>query len=82
MVLTLAFWRWLRRPEWPRAFIAGTALGLAGVCKFTLLIFYPLLLLGETMAESGSLPAAPAVLAGNVVVLLVSSFLTGRLLFR
>jgi hypothetical protein len=37
------FWRWLRKPQWPAAIAAGLVLGLAELCKFTLLIFYPLL---------------------------------------
>ena len=36
------FWRWLRSPEVDAAFLAGCALGLAELTKFTLLIFYPL----------------------------------------
>lgn len=37
------FWRWLGRPKWLEALVAGLVLGLAELCKFTLLIFYPLL---------------------------------------
>lgn len=37
------FWRWLKRPSWREAIIAGLMLGLAELCKFTLLVFYPLL---------------------------------------
>lgn len=37
-----SFWRWLRSPEVDAAFLAGCALGLAELTKFTLLIFYPL----------------------------------------
>jgi len=36
------FWRWLKRLEWLETFLAGLVLGLAELCKFTLLIFYPL----------------------------------------
>jgi hypothetical protein len=36
------FWKWLKRPEMIEAIIAGILLGLAALCKFTLLIFYPL----------------------------------------
>lgn len=42
------FWRWLRSPSWSTTLIAGIALGLSALAKFTLLIFYvawPLLLL-------------------------------------
>ncbi|HVC98882.1 MAG TPA: glycosyltransferase family 39 protein, partial [Pirellulales bacterium] len=34
------FWKWLREPSWPLAAIAGTALGLAELTKFTLLVFF------------------------------------------
>jgi hypothetical protein len=37
------FWRWLRRPRWLETLVAGVVLGLAELCKFTLLILYPLL---------------------------------------
>jgi len=36
------FWRWLEAPDWGRAALCGVVLGLAQLCKFTLLIFYPL----------------------------------------
>src|ERR1019366_10609832 len=37
------FWRWLKRPCWREALLGGLVLGLAELCKFTLLVFYPLL---------------------------------------
>ena len=37
------FWRWLKSPKWSEAMIAGAVLGLAELCKFTLLVFYPIL---------------------------------------
>lgn len=39
------FWCWLRNPCAESAIVAGIALGLAELTKFTLLIFYPLFLL-------------------------------------
>lgn len=39
------FWRWLKRPNWGPAALAGLALGLAQLAKFTLLAFYPTWLL-------------------------------------
>ncbi len=36
------FWRWLRFSDYGTAFMAGLTLGLAELCKFTFLIFYPL----------------------------------------
>lgn len=35
-----AFWRWLKQPTWSRAGLAGLALGLAELCKFTWLILF------------------------------------------
>jgi hypothetical protein len=36
-----SFWQWLRTPRWLAALVAGLLLGLAELCKLTLLIFYP-----------------------------------------
>lgn len=36
-------WRWLKRSQWLEAIIVGLVLGLAELCKFTLLALYPLL---------------------------------------
>lgn len=44
--------------------------------------FYPLLLLGKTLAESGSVPAPIALLAGNIVLLVISAVFLGRLMLR
>ncbi|MGM0487599.1 MAG: ArnT family glycosyltransferase [Planctomycetota bacterium] len=38
-----SFGRWLRNAQWLQAIIAGVVLGFAELCKFTLLVFYPLL---------------------------------------
>lgn len=46
------------------------------------IVFYPLLLLGETLAEAGSVPAPVGLMAGNVILIMFSAFCTGRLLFR
>ncbi len=35
------YWRWLRRPHWLTALLAGVTLGLAELSKLTLLAFYP-----------------------------------------
>lgn len=37
-----AFWRWLLRPGWRAAVLAGLALGLAELTKTSLLVLYPL----------------------------------------
>jgi hypothetical protein len=36
------FWRWLKKPTWGQAALAGVVLGLAELTKLTLIIFYPL----------------------------------------
>jgi hypothetical protein len=36
------FWRWLRKPEWPRAFAAGGLLGLAELSKMTWIVLFGL----------------------------------------
>lgn len=38
-----AFWRWLRRPAWANALLAGLLIGLTELTKSTWLILYPLL---------------------------------------
>ncbi len=40
---TYYFWLWLRAPDWSRTIIVGAVLGVAMLCKLTLLILYPLL---------------------------------------
>ncbi len=39
------FWKWLRCGNFESTVLAGLTLGLAELCKFTLLIFYPLFVL-------------------------------------
>jgi len=36
------FWRWLKQPTWSQAALTGVVLGLAELCKTTLVLFYPL----------------------------------------
>jgi len=36
------FWRWLKKPTWTQAALTGVVLGLAELCKTTLILFYPL----------------------------------------
>ncbi len=45
-------------------------------------VFYPLLLLGETLCVQFSLPPALSMLLGNIALLAISLGLTGRLLLR
>ena len=56
------------------SFFMGSAL--------TLVIFYPTLVAGETLAESGTLPAPIALLSGNLLLIGISTLLCGRLFFR
>lgn len=52
------FWRWLKKPTWERAFIAGLTLGVAELAKTTLILFlglWPLLWL----VWSWSMPREP-----------------------
>jgi hypothetical protein len=34
------FWRWLRQPDWPRAYWAGLSLGIALLCKTSWLLLF------------------------------------------
>lgn len=36
------FWQWLKQPTWRRTIFAGLILGLAELCKTTLIVLYPL----------------------------------------
>jgi hypothetical protein len=57
LAATYTFWRWLRRPTWMQAAITGIVLGLAELCKTTLIVFYPLwpvMWLVYRLAGSGS----------------------------
>ncbi len=36
------FWKWLKNPTWMQALLTGVVLGLAELCKTTLILFYPL----------------------------------------
>jgi 4-amino-4-deoxy-L-arabinose transferase-like glycosyltransferase len=36
------FWKWLKNPTWMQAALTGVVLGLAELCKTTLILFYPL----------------------------------------
>ncbi|MFO0946047.1 MAG: glycosyltransferase family 39 protein [Planctomycetota bacterium] len=41
VVAAYCYWRWLHRPSMQRAIVAGIALGLAALTKYTLLVLYP-----------------------------------------
>ncbi|WP_165219063.1 glycosyltransferase family 39 protein [Aquisphaera insulae] len=40
VLATFAFWLYLRKPGWRRAVLAGVLLGLAQLCKFSMLVLY------------------------------------------
>src|SRR5207248_11533193 len=42
VLATFAFWLYLQRPTWRRAALAGFALGLAQLTKFSLILLYGL----------------------------------------
>ena len=41
LAASYAFWRWLRKPEWLPAGVAGVVLGFAELSKTTLILLYP-----------------------------------------
>ncbi len=55
-------------------FFAGIVLVVA--------VYYPLLLLGEALVKDQGLPASLCMMSGNVILLLISGYLGGRLLTR
>ena len=61
-----AFWKWLKEPDWPRAFVAGVTLGLAELTKFTWVILFGLWpLLWLVWALSGGRRSTDAARSGN-----------------
>jgi len=77
---TYAFWRYLRRPSWRGALIAGGLLGVAQLTKFTLLVLYGLWPVLWLVWAAGPRPVrlprrlavalqAVAILASSLVVL-------------
>jgi hypothetical protein len=45
LIACYGYWRWLQRPMWTRAGIAGALLGVAQLTKFTALVLYPVWLI-------------------------------------
>ncbi len=70
------FWSWLKSPRWPEAIIAGLVLGLAELCKFTLLVLdflLPVLWVAYWISdrrniESGSWLRQGAMLAASLLI--------------
>jgi len=55
---------------------------LFGGVVVVLTVFYPLLLLGDTLAEELGIPSAVAMLSGDVALLALATYLTGKVLVR
>ncbi len=67
----------------PLGILAGgrsvmTAFGLS--FAIVLLVFYPFVIFGQVAAETGALPIAPAMWAGNVFVLIIGAVLTAKVM--
>ncbi len=67
----------------PLGILAGgrsvmTAFGLS--FAIVLLVFYPFVIFGQVAAETGALPIAPAMWAGNVFVFIIGAVLTAKVL--
>lgn len=68
---TYLFWRYLRQPTWRRATLAGLALGLAQLTKFSMLVLYGLwpmlalvdLIAGERARRGGTTGEGPPSIA-------------------
>ena len=61
MLATLALGRWFERPSTGRALSLGASVGLALLCKFSLLVFFPVTLLAFVVARRiATLPARPS----------------------
>ncbi len=68
-----SFWNWLRRPGWLEMFVAGCVLGMAQLCKFTLLVLYPLLPLMWVLyrlPEWKTMPAGAWLREGSMLVVI------------
>ena len=60
LLATLSLWRWFATPTRARAIELGASLGLALLCKFSLLVFFPALLAGTLLARRlASTPVLP-----------------------
>ncbi len=67
----------------PLGILAGgrsvmTAFGLS--FAIVLLVFYPFVIFGQVAAETGALPIAPAMWAGNFFVLIIGAVLTAKVM--
>jgi hypothetical protein len=60
LLATLALWRWFEAPTIPRSLALGAAAGLALLCKFSTLVFFPATVLALVAARQlAALPLRP-----------------------
>lgn len=80
VLATYAFWRFLKNPSWRLAALAGVALGIAQLTKFSLVVlyvFWPLLAIARTLTDHAWRKAIPRTLAQAVLVVGLSLFVIG-----
>ena len=76
LLASYLFWRYLRTPSWGRAGLAGVALGIAALTKFTLLILFvlwPTLWAVRRMLDRGRTPWPLRIPIGQMLLILVLS---------
>jgi 4-amino-4-deoxy-L-arabinose transferase-like glycosyltransferase len=85
LLATLALWRWFAAPTWGRATALGASVGLALLCKFSTLAFFPILvaavLLGRRLSKTPVLPrwGDRRLPARRLLLQIVGMFLVGFL---
>lgn len=80
LAASYAFWRFLKAPSWGRAALAGVALGVAELTKFTLLVFMALwpavFLVGRRFfrVEGVRAPTASAAVGQLILIFVISLY--------
>ena len=77
------FWEWLREPCWSRSVVAGLALGMAEVCKTTLLILFlvwPAAWLLKRTLHSGKRTCEPGQV-GQLSIIILTSILIMNMIY-
>ncbi|HWE35795.1 MAG TPA: glycosyltransferase family 39 protein [Isosphaeraceae bacterium] len=72
---TFLFWRYLHKPTWGRAALAGLALGVAELAKFSMLLLYglwPLMWLVHSALVVKSARGIPRAIAQGVLIVAIS----------
>ena len=78
VVASYAFRRWLAEPSWAAASVAGILLGIAELCKSTLLLLYPVWLLAwlaSHFCHGGQARRAVGIELGMLLALVLTSVL-------